>query len=528
MATKKQLDLFTQPQLASVRHLTPDEVFEQATERMLRHLVENDKFERKPSGIHANELGEYISMWANTRPSGGIIGIGIADNGEPIGCMKAGENRINNLKTAGHQHCPDAKVLTREVTFRRDDGQDDIVILMRVPYDGRRLVRTSADKAYWRVGSDKVQIPRETAADLEGDFGVRPFERERCHLAYPDDFNIPLIGEWAELVKADRKWADSTSKENVLENMQLGKVGRDGAPFEPNMACALLFAKSPEAIIPGCRIHFLRFSGTAEGTGESYAPLKDDFAVGTVPQLIKQADVWLESQLRNFTRFGKDGKFHTTKEYPKEAWYEAIVNACVHRSYGLRNSHMSVKMFNDRLVVESPGGFMPNVSAENIYAVPPTPRNPSIYYAMWHFGDVRCNNEGAKRIRDSMAEFRLPMPEFDEREKSHFLVRLTLKNDIEHRKLWSDADSARVLGQAVFEQLADEERSVVNFVIEFDKINVSDTQRLTKFSWPRCRQLLGGLEEKKILSRVRRDDGRHDPKAHYVLYRDKPLPPAKP
>jgi ATP-dependent DNA helicase RecG len=67
----------------------------------------------------------------------------------------------------------------------------------------------------------------------------------------------------------------------------------------------------------------------------------------------------LTSQLRDFTRLGDDGVFYTAPEYPNAAWYEALVNAVVHRSYGLKNMNIFVKMFDDKLVIESPGGLPP-------------------------------------------------------------------------------------------------------------------------------------------------------------------------
>ena len=78
-----------------------------------------------------------------------------------------------------------------------------------------------------------------------------------------------------------------------------------------------------------------------------------------VPLLIREIAEVLRGQLREFSRFGENGKFDTVPEYPEEAWYEVLVNACVHRSYGLKNMNIFVKMFDDRLVVESPGGFPP-------------------------------------------------------------------------------------------------------------------------------------------------------------------------
>ena len=70
------------------------------------------------------------------------------------------------------------------------------------------------------------------------------------------------------------------------------------------------------------------------------------------------------------------------------AWYEALVNACVHRSYNLKNMNIFIRMFDDRLEIESPGGFPPLVTPENIYYTE-HPRNPFLFNAMFYLKLVR-------------------------------------------------------------------------------------------------------------------------------------------
>src|SRR5687767_612727 len=103
-----------------------------------------------------------------------------------------------------------------------------------------------------------------------------------------------------------------------------------------------------------------------------------------------------------------------------------------------------------------------------------------------------------------MAEANLPPPSFSEREGNCWFVRITLRNDIRNRKLWSDEDAAAVLGRALFEGLTDNDRRIVNYVLEYDPISVSQAQRLTQYSWPRAKQLLVGLVEKHIFEHVHR------------------------
>jgi ATP-dependent DNA helicase RecG len=514
-----QLKLFEDP--LPRRPRSPDAVFERADAQDFTGYRENDLFEHKQVGIHANDLGEYLSMWANTKPDGGLIVVGIhAKTRELLGCRSAEEPKINALKSTQANFCPDARAEVKEVPFRRsNEDEDDFLLLFRVPFNGRKVVRHVNGKAYWRIGEDKREIPPEVIRELENDFGQATFEQESCGLPYPDGFDMELIATWADTVKAAKGWDSATSNEQVLVNLHLGRLTGQPPRFLPNMACAMLFALDPVSLIAGCKSHCLRFRGEHEGTGADYSPLKDDFFEGTVPQVIEQTAKWLDAQLRNFTRQDAGGKFHNRHEYPREAWYEVVVNACVHRSYGLRNSFVSVKMFNDHLTVESPGGFMPTVSPDNIYDTTPHPRNPHLYQAMWYLEFVRCNNEGAKRIRDYMAKADLPPPEFSERTKNYSFVRVTLKNDITNRKLWSDEDSMKVLGQSLFEQLSEEERQVVNYVIEYGKINTSDAQRLTQFSWPKSNRMLHRLVDRGILTHVKNvaPGKERDPNAHFIL-----------
>jgi hypothetical protein len=44
-------------------------------------------------------------------------------------------------------------------------------------------------------------------------------------------------------------------------------------------------------------------------------------------------------------------------EYPDFAWREVIVNAMAHRDYSITGTAIQVRMFDDRLEVESPGGL---------------------------------------------------------------------------------------------------------------------------------------------------------------------------
>jgi ATP-dependent DNA helicase RecG len=245
--------------------------------------------------------------------------------------------------------------------------------------------------------------------------------------------------------------------------------------------------------------------------------IKDIFIdEGSIPRQIVEAERVIDSQIRAFTRLGLDNKFHTSTEYPKVAWYEALVNACVHRSYNLKNMNIFVRMFDDRLEIESPGGFPLLVTPNNIYNMH-HPRNPFLMDAMFYLKFVRAAREGTRRMRDSMIAMELPMPEFSQREIEYALVNVRLRNAIKHRKVFIDSDAISIVGAALFDTLTEEERRAINFVAERGTVSVSDLQRLTQKTWPACKKVLIGLVNKRVLEHRIRKDSKRDPQARFVL-----------
>lgn len=239
--------------------------------------------------------------------------------------------------------------------------------------------------------------------------------------------------------------------------------------------------------------------------------------VSTIPEQIEQCARVLKSQLRTFSRLGPGGKFFTAEEYPEAAWYAALVNACVHRTYsnGLRNVDVFVKMFDDRLEVLSPGSFMPFVTPENIYTVISHPRNPFLMGAMRNLDYVKIAREGTRRMKATMGKMGLPEPEFRASKARNAHVTVILRNRIKQRKAWVDSEVIEIVGAQVARALSDHEKQCVNFVAEDGAISVSDAQRLTSKSWPASKKLLDGLVQRGVLVHSHRPDLDRDPRARY-------------
>jgi hypothetical protein len=61
--------------------LSPSEIYEAVDDSLLRKLAEDRRIERKSSRIQGKDLGDYFSMWANTVPDGGLIVVGMDNDG---------------------------------------------------------------------------------------------------------------------------------------------------------------------------------------------------------------------------------------------------------------------------------------------------------------------------------------------------------------------------------------------------------------------------------------------------------------
>jgi ATP-dependent DNA helicase RecG len=335
------------------------EAFARADARLIERFIENSVVEKKSGRVKGAVLAEYFSMWANTAPEGGLILVGVENDGTKTGLVGLSDRQIADIELAGPNLCPDARFEQKRIEIINNKGQPDILILFYIKFNAGRVVETHKRRAFIRRGDEKHELSDLEKNELRIDRGEIDFEDEFCGLEYPSDFRLDEIKTFSENVCETFSTNSPRTDEEVLQMRRLGKIV--AGKFRPNTACALLFANDPAARFPGCKIRFFQFDGDEEGTGAKFNATKDIWIEGTIPELISGARTVIKSQIRDYTRLGPNGKFFRGPEYPEDAWYEAVVNACVHRSYNMRNSTVFVKLFYSRLEIESPGASRPGL-----------------------------------------------------------------------------------------------------------------------------------------------------------------------
>lgn len=100
----EQLSLDFNAPLASLPQLwTPDDIYSSLDQKAVQQFKEDNRLERKRGKISQRDLAEYISMWANTQPFGGIILIGVENDGKISGCKNIETEHINDIEAGWQQ-----------------------------------------------------------------------------------------------------------------------------------------------------------------------------------------------------------------------------------------------------------------------------------------------------------------------------------------------------------------------------------------------------------------------------------------
>lgn len=488
----------------------PRDIWTRLTQRLMEHLGEDRRIEyKKVKKIDFDDIATYFSAFSNTL-DGGVIIFGAHCDGTATGCNIAGTNITNRLENCHTRMCPQARPEFKRIPVVVNN-QEDCCLAIYIPYIGK-LVETNKQQAWIRYGDQRHEMSDEEKRDFRSTRQELSFETERAPYAFPQEFDLRIIQDYCDSFR-ERENKPTWSNEDVLIDRHL--LGSDGTDCFPLNSLVLLAAKDPCKSIPGCRVHIVRFSSDQEGSGENYNPIKSKYVEGNIVNIIKEVSEIIEELNYNVTWLNKDGKFVTTTEYPRWSWFEALINACVHRSYSFSGTEITVKFFSGRLEIESPGGFVPPVRERTIYHTRSS-RNYHTMNALRYLGYVLMTREGTKRIRDSMVEWGLPEPQFKQEAIHGVVVRVTLMNDHESRKRSTDRDVAQFFGVDLWRSLQEHEIKIIAYAFRNKTIQVSEAQRLTGRTWATSKKDLEKLARKEVLEFIAGEYPR-DPKAHYAI-----------
>jgi ATP-dependent DNA helicase RecG len=243
-----------------------------------------------------------------------------------------------------------------------------------------------------------------------------------CRGATLDDLSLEQIDAYLELL-AERRPGSSLLRQplpEVLTSIGAAVMVR-GRP-QPTLTGILFFGREPQRFYPSFTITFLHFSGTTTARTDRDGPLYLDNREfrGTLPAIADAARATVYEKLSK--RAMLDGFVrHDVPEYPEAAYREAFVNALGHRDYEQEGSFVQVRLFADRLEVQSPGGLGGHLTVDNMVYEQYT-RNPHIMRLLEIYGYVERRGLGVDQMLNAMADAGLAAPVFQDRGTSFWVT----------------------------------------------------------------------------------------------------------
>lgn len=256
---------------------------------------------------------------------------------------------------------------------------------------------------------------------------VKGFERADKELVKVD-FNL-LKTLYYESWRKKRGIAED-SIETVLEKTGLSRKDTDDRLL-PTRAAVLLFAEFPNDLLDTkCTIRIFQYEGSLETVKETLNLLGTPKTIGgPVIKQINEAHEYVLTLLRAGIRVPSG--FVTTYRIPERAIKEAITNAIIHRDYHTKRD-IEIKIFEDRIEIESPGLFPFNITPSNIgYERAHGYRNDLLVKHLREFPDPPNldQNEGVRAMRQAMNLANLYPPIFFTYPDLQDAIRVVLFNE---------------------------------------------------------------------------------------------------
>lgn len=369
-------------------------------------LEEGSYLDLKHSDIQPAKLSRSVSAFCNTSGGELFVGIGEKTTGTTkqrfwagFADMEAANavlQVIEKMSPLGNHY---------KATFLSCDKFPGVVLHLIVFKTGG-IIRSTDDTAYVRRGAQNLPVQgNEALRRLELDKGIVSFEDNTINVSPQiisnSETTISFILNVVPLAEPE-EWL---LKQNLLSSNL------------PTVAGLLLFADEPQAALPKrSAIKIYRYQ-TKDDEGSRDTLVFDPLTVeGCAYDQIKRAVSKTKEIIEGISKLGEEGLEKIV--YPDETLHEIITNAVLHRDYSI-TSDVHVRIYDNRIEIESPGRLPGHVTKDNILNEQ-SARNPKIVRLINKFPDPPNKDvgEGLNTAFEAMKKLRLQPPEVEERDNS--------------------------------------------------------------------------------------------------------------
>lgn len=459
--------------------------------------METESIEVKSAnGGCPSRLYDTLSSFSN-KSGGGIIIFGLDESKkfEAVGVYNA-----NDLQKKVVEQCKNMNPVIRPIFTVLKTLNGKILLCAEIPevrqedkpcyYTGAGLQKGS----YIRVGdADEVMTSYEIyninayRNRLQDD--LRPVERAEL-----DDLDMEAVHKYIESVKANRPNLSRLEDSKLME--KLGIIVENDGKLYPSLASFLIFGLYPQTFFPQLTVTAVVIPGIQLGeTGDLGERFLDNKKIeGTIPQMISQTVDFIVKNMKVRTIIREDDAKRDDKlEYPIPAIREAVINALEHRDYSTYTEGMSiqVRMFNDRIEIQNPGGLYGEVTMDEIISSKKDIRNKNIVRILEDLKVLENRGSGIPTIIREMKELRLEPPIFEEKRGDFWVI-------FKNYTLLTKQDKEWIKGLEF--NLSENEALALSFLRKNGVMTNSDYQKLSNLNRDKSLVEIKDLVNKGILN----------------------------
>ncbi len=345
------------------------------------------------------DIGEEICGFANA--DGGVILIGVDDDGVPIGCdIKKSKESITSY-ISSITPPPSIHLETMDINGKK-------ILIIRV--EKSNMLCTIGGVAYIRVGTGKRPLSISEIVSLSAEYTIQPIDSMITEVSEEElDENL-----WREFLDIRRR-KGFREVDNLRE--KLGVIKRKDGRRYLTLAGYLFFNSRPQDTLPHTYIRMK----TAEGW------IRIDGAVWRMIE--KTIENIKEYLLRRSTI---EGIYRRDMIWiPDRVLREAIVNAVTHRNYAI-HSEIFIEVSPTKIVIKNPGSFPPGTTPED---PKPIPRNPVLYELMFEVGLVERQGSGIEMMRQICRDDKIKMEIISKDMFTTAVFEITMENLLDELEL---------------------------------------------------------------------------------------------
>ena len=244
-------------------------------------------------------------------------------------------------------------------------------------------------------------------------------EKQVVPSAVVDDIDFGAVRSFMKAQGLDTEQAPQPAREDDLRNASV--VDEFDGVLRPTLYGLMVFGRDPQAY-PHTLSLFVQCAAYG-GSDQAAEVLTAAEGKGRLEDQVSRAMGWFRSLGRKESYQGLYRR--DIPLVPENALREALVNAVIHRDYAITGSQVLLEVFDDRIVVTSPGALPNHMTVDQARnGGAPRSRNEMMANAMVVSGLMERRGRGWLTMRHAMMRFNGTEPDLVSDERNRF-VRVT-------------------------------------------------------------------------------------------------------